>query len=248
METDLRFFNVVDSTNTVVQSMADEGAREGTCVVALAQTKGQGRSGRSFFSPEGGNLYMSLLLRPKSDVITSKITIAAAVSVSEVLDEVFDITTGIKWVNDIIYNDRKICGIVATARNVGRADMYVILGIGINIYAHDVPDDILGVYGSILNRPCDLSVDEERSFVEDLAQKLINRFAKYYEDPGSPSLIKGYQKRSCVTGREVLYMSGSDTKPAKVIGIDDDGGIILDMNGTVGTFRDGEIRIKMQKM
>ena len=248
METDLKFFTVVDSTNTVIKSLADEGAQEGTCVVALSQTKGQGRSGRSFFSPEGGNLYMSLLLRPKNDDITSKITIAAAVSVSEVLDGVFDIHTGIKWVNDIIYDDRKVCGIVATACNVGHADMYVILGIGINIYAHDVPDDILSVYGSIINKPCDLSEDDQRSFVKDLAGKIINRFSKYYEEPDSHALIKGYRKRSCVIGRQVLYLSGNNTETATVIGIDDDGGIILDMNGTVRTYRDGEIRIKIQKM
>ena len=87
METDLIVYDEVDSTNTVLEKLADEGAPEGTCVIALSQTKGQGRSGRSFFSPEGGNLYMSMLLRPDTDERFDKITMAAAVAVSEAIDE-----------------------------------------------------------------------------------------------------------------------------------------------------------------
>ena len=80
MEADIRVIEVVDSTNIRVAALADEGAPEGTCVVAFCQQKGQGRSGRTFFSPEGGNLYMSLLLRPKSEEQTDHITVAAAVA------------------------------------------------------------------------------------------------------------------------------------------------------------------------
>ena len=248
METDLIVYDEVDSTNTVLEKLADEGAPEGTCVIALSQTKGQGRSGRSFFSPEGGNLYMSLLLRPDTDERFDKITMAAAVAVSEAIDESFGIKTGIKWVNDIYHEGRKVCGIVAVARNVGRDDRYVILGIGINIYAHEVPDDISGIYGSIYKYKCDLSKEDQKKSVSELAQKIKGSFFGYYEDPLSPGLIMGYREKSIVIGSDVWYMCGNDTYTAKAVGIDDDGGIILDMNGDVRSYRDGEIRIRIADM
>ncbi len=245
METDLIVYDEVDSTNTVVMKLADRGAPEGTCVIALSQTKGQGRSGRSFFSPEGGNLYMSLLLRPDTDVRFDKITMAAAVAVSESIDDAFGIKTGIKWVNDIYHEGRKVCGIVAVAQNVGYDDRYVILGIGINIYAHEVPDDIAMIYGSIYKNKCDLSKEEQKKSAAELAHKIKEAFFRYYDDPSSPDLINGYREKSIVVGSDVLYVSGNDTYKAKAVGIDDDGGIILDLDGDVRSYRDGEIRIRI---
>ena len=127
METDLKIFDTVDSTNDTLKELADKGAAEGTCVLAFCQRKGQGRSGRRFFSPDGGNMYMSLLLRPGNLESSDMITVTAAVAVVSAIKEVFGKDTGIKWVNDIYFGKKKICGIIATAYNIGTDDMYIIL-------------------------------------------------------------------------------------------------------------------------
>ena len=249
METDLKIFDVVDSTNDTLEELADKGAPEGTCVIAMSQRKGRGRSGRSFYSPDGGNLYMSLLLKPRSMKLCDLITIIAAVATVEAVREVFGIDTGIKWVNDIILDSKKICGIIATARNLESEDRYVILGIGMNIYeSRFVPEDIRGKYGSVFGRSCDLSADESRDQVKVLAGTIIRRFSYYYEQAPAKEVISQYRRYCIIIGRQVEYMSGSDIISARVAGIDDNGGIVLDINGALKTFRDGEIRINCDHM
>ena len=192
---------------------------------------------------------MSLLLRPDSDEKFSKITMASAVAVSEAVDDRFGIKTGIKWVNDIFHNKRKISGTVAEAHNVASAERYVMLGIGINIYRNTpVPDDISGIYGSIMDRPCLLSKEEQIRSISELSSAITDRFGVFYDDPSGSGLIDRYRERSIVIGHDVYYMCGEKTIPAAVVGIDDDGGIILDMNGGIRAYRDGEIRIRLADM
>ena len=246
METDIRIIDVVDSTNITLGEMADAGAKEGTCVVSFCQRHGQGRSGRTFFSPEGGNLYMSLLLRPKKDSDTDMITVCAAVAATESVNDLFGINAGIKWVNDIIYNGRKIGGIVAQARNFGTEEMYVILGIGINICeSTDVPSDIEDRYGSITQKAPDMPKEELNGRAVSLARMIIGKFAEAYEDDPKADVIDRYRNLSVVIGRTVEYVSGSRRQKAKVCGIDDDGGIILETGENTSSFRDGEIRINL---
>ena len=247
MEADLKIFDVVDSTNISLARMADEGAAEGTCVVSFSQRFGQGRSGRSFFSPDGGNLYMSLLLRPDDDAVTSMITVAAAAATTGAIRSVFGIDTGIKWVNDIILNDKKVCGIIAQAHNVGEGGYYVVLGIGINIYrSEEVPEDIAGIYGSLFDHACMFSADKRKEDALRLAKEIIRRFSGYYECKGLGRCIDDYRKDCIVTGREVLYVSGDSVTEATAVGITDTGAIILDVGGSRQVFRDGEIRIRIK--
>ena len=249
MEADIRVIEVVDSTNIQVAKLAEDGADEGTCVVAFCQQKGQGRSGRSFFSPEGGNLYMSLLLRPKNAKQADHITVAAAVAATRAIEKKYRICCGIKWVNDLIYKGRKIGGIVAQAHNYGTDDFYVVLGIGVNIYdSQDVPKDIKGVYGSLTGRICDLERDEARRDAVELAEKIIDEFSAFYNDFYGTGCAAKYRKLSVVIGRNVSYVCNDSRTEAKVIDIDDEGCIVLEMNGSVRKYRDGEIRIRMEDM
>ena len=244
MEADLKIFDVVDSTNDTLKELADEGAPEGTCVLALSQRKGHGRSGRSFFSPGGGNVYMSLLLRPKADSQIDMITITAAVATVRAIKEVLGIDAGIKWVNDIICRQRKVCGIIALMHDTGKISRYVILGIGINVYeSPDVPKDLTGKYGTILGIPCDLSHDQMLSFAERMARHIINGFSYFYEKDLYKEAVGIYREHCIMIGRDVEYMSGNSIRRAKVSGIDDGGGIVLETDEGSITCYDGEIRI-----
>ena len=244
METDLKIFDTVDSTNDTLKELAENGAPEGTCVLAFCQLKGHGRSGRSFYSPDGGNLYMSLLLRPGDPKSFDMITVTAAVAVVSAIKETFSADTGIKWVNDIYHDGKKVCGIIATAYNVGTKDVYIILGIGVNIYkSSHIPEDIKGIYGSLFPEEIDLSESARRDSAIALCKSIIKNFSYYYDRCLYKDVISLYRKYCIVIGKKVEYLSGERTVAAKVVDIDDKGHIVLDENGIIKTYGDGEIRI-----
>ena len=242
MQADIRYYDEVDSTNTVLMKLADEGAAEGTCVVASYQSNGQGRSGRTFYSPSG-NLYMSLLLRPDNEKLFQMITVIAGVAAVEAIKESYGVKCGIKWVNDIFLDGRKAGGIVAKAYGNTPGDRYVVLGIGINIYEDsDVPDEIKDVYTSITGRRKDKEC--VKSDLTKLALKITERFSYYYDRCLIKEEVDEYRKMSCVIGKTVEYISGPELFTAKVCAISDDGGLILETKAGQRTFRDGEIRIR----
>ncbi len=249
METDIRIFDTLESTNITLEHLARNDAKEGTCVIAFSQNAGQGRSGRSFFSPEGGNLYMSLLLRPKDDKQTEYITVIAAVAVVEAIEECFGIKTGIKWVNDVFLDGKKAGGIIAKANDYGKSSMFVVLGIGINIHeAPDVPEDIRPNYISLLGKASYSGSREQNESTVDLAKAIIRIFSRYYEGGLFTEAALKYRRYSVVIGKKVEYIFGQDTIEAIVCDIDDTGAIVLDTGGKIKAFRDGEIRIVVKDM
>ena len=144
----------VTSTNTVLKELAEHGGREGMVVIAQRQTMGKGRLGRSFYSPQGGGLYMSVLLRPRfsADAALS-ITTAAAVAVARAIDDVTGERAMIKWVNDVYFHGRKVCGILTEAsvdfENSGLH--YAVLGMGVNLTEPEggFPGEVAQVAGAL---------------------------------------------------------------------------------------------------
>ena len=132
---DISVFSSVTSTNTILKEMAEQGAKEGTVIIAEEQTAGRGRTGKQFYSPKGTGIYISILLRPDIPAEESLfLTTSAAVATARAIEDVSDKRALIKWVNDIYLEDKKTCGILTEgAFNVetGKLD-YAIVGIGIN--------------------------------------------------------------------------------------------------------------------
>ena len=120
----------VTSTNTLMKEAAQNGAAEFSVLAASAQSAGGGRMGRSFHSPSGSGIYMSILLRPHENINPLLITTAAAVCCARVFERMTGVSAYIKWVNDIYINNRKVCGIL-TESSLGE-NGYAVLGIGIN--------------------------------------------------------------------------------------------------------------------
>ena len=122
----------VDSTNFLLKQMALEGKGEGEVIIALSQTAGHGRYNRKFHSDKGG-IYMSILLRPTATPDNAILTAATAVAASDAIENISGKTTQIKWVNDILINNKKVCGILCEGGFVGDSG-FIIAGIGINAY------------------------------------------------------------------------------------------------------------------
>ena len=130
---------VLDSTNRRAAQLALEGAPHGTVILAGEQTAGQGRRGRRFASPAGKGLYLSLILRPEGWSLpdTLAVTGSAAVAVRQAVQQLCGIRLGIKWVNDLYYNGKKVCGILTeafTSLESGQID-HLVVGIGLNLTA-----------------------------------------------------------------------------------------------------------------
>lgn len=234
---DILYYPEVDSTNKALREYLHV-AREGFTIVAGRQTAGRGRMGRSFISPAGG-LYMSLVLKPEKDSF-SLITSAAAVAVTQVIYEKYGAKCGIKWVNDIIKDGKKVCGILAEAVFDGsEKPKAVILGIGINLVApeggfekeiKDIATD-LGIY---------LTADEKI----DLAAEITNRILSLYPRP--ESFVNEYREKSVVIGKEIFVIRGSEKICGFAKDIDDECGLIVDYGSKTEVLRTGEISVRLK--
>jgi BirA family biotin operon repressor/biotin-[acetyl-CoA-carboxylase] ligase len=175
------YFAQTGSTNDVAARLATDGALEGTVVVADAQTAGRGRSGRSWFSPPGAGLYVSVVLRPRVDEERAwppLVTIAAGVGLAEGIRAASGLPVELKWPNDVVIADRpaarasdrrwrKLAGILAEASATGRELQHVILGFGINVHHTPAPQEI-SARASSLEREAGRVVDRGRVLVESL--------------------------------------------------------------------------------
>lgn len=169
-------FDSVASTNDVAREMAAEGSPEGTCVVAREQTAGRGRQGRTWASPPGEGLYVSVILRPTIRAAESPVlTLAAAVAVAETLKLDFEVTADIKWPNDVMASGRKICGILVESAIERDRLQYAVMGIGLNVAQREFPDEISAVATSLL-------IETGRSVTQDdVLNRLLERLRRWYE-------------------------------------------------------------------
>jgi len=154
---DVSWYSEIGSTNDVALLMAERGAPDGTVVGADLQTAGRGRQGRTWSSPAGSGLYVSMILRPPA-VIAPLLTIAAGVSVAEGIREATGLSMDLKWPNDVYAGGRKVAGILAESGLSDARLKHVVLGIGINVNHANYPPEVATRATSIereLGRPVD---------------------------------------------------------------------------------------------
>lgn len=229
-----------DSTNRVAKELAAEGAPEGTLVVAKRQSRGKGRLGRSFFSPEGG-IYMSMVLRPQISVEKALlVTTCAAVAVARAIEKVSGVTVGIKWVNDIFVNSRKICGILAEAglSSTSAYPDYVILGIGINVKKQSVPEELKDIVGC-------LEDTGQTVLKEDLIAALWGEFGELYQNLSTAVFMEEYKERSILLGREVTVLANEGDYRAVVTDIDKEGHLVIERGGREEILSSGEVSVRL---
>lgn len=234
-------FDTVESTNTLAKELAAKGVGE-ALVLARHQTGGRGRLGRSFFSPDGCGIYMSLLLRISGDV--SLITSAAAVAVAEAIEKICAVRTDIKWINDVYIDGKKACGILCESvfGNSNKPE-YTVVGIGINLISPDgFPKDIADIATSIFGK----EIPDE-----DIPSRLISAIAskifEYSRELEDKSFLKKYKKKSFVLGKKITVHSALESFEATAIDIDDDCHLIVKLDdGSTRTLSSGEISIRIK--
>lgn len=236
--------DTVTSTNTVLKAIAEQGGAEGMALIAQQQTQGKGRLGRTFLSPKGTGLYISILLRPKFSAEDSlSVTTAAAVAVAEAIDSITGRHAMIKWVNDVYLQGRKVCGILTEAsvdfENGGLN--YAIVGIGVNIqeppggFAPEIRD----VAGALYQGEVPSGVRVR------LAAEILNRFFGFYEHLTQRTFMEAYRQRSLLTGIEVTFTQGDRVHEGLVLGVDDEARLQVRLpSGEEKLFSAGEVNIK----
>jgi len=233
-------YESVSSTNNEVAQLASRGAEEGTAVVADEQTAGRGRLQRTWTSPKGAGLYFSILLRPQiSQDRWSLITFMAALAVSDALREACELETEIKWPNDLLASERKICGILAEVIETTRRA--VVLGIGINLTSEAYPTELVGQAVSVAElatRPV-----EREEILAALLRALTLRYESLNEPDGAGRVIEEWMSRSSYgEGKLVRVTNGDEILTGITRGLEKDGALRLQLEtGAIKTIRAGDV-------
>lgn len=234
----------VTSTNTVVKGLAEQGGAEGMVLIAHQQTQGKGRLGRSFYSPKGTGLYLSVLLRPRFPAEEAlSITTAAAVAVAQAVDAVTGKYAQIKWVNDVYLAGWKVCGILTEAAVDFESGglQYAVLGIGVNLREPEggFAPELAEVAGALFQGEVPAGARTR------LAAEILNRFFGIYDSLPARDFMDSYRERSLLTGVEVTYTQGDKTGEALVLGVDQQARLLVRLpDGAQRAFSAGEVQIK----
>ena len=239
-----RIDEALPSTNATLKEDARAGEKEGLVRIALSQTHGTGRLGRSFYSPRGAGLYMSFLLRPEiSSADARYLTPCAAVAVSRALETVSGKPNGIKWVNDIYMEDKKVSGILTEAGISldGTKLSWAVVGIGVDLYPPDegFPAELRDLVGTVFEKK---PVSDPRPV---LAAKILSEFLFLWNDK-TRAWMREYREKSVLDGKRVLvrHAGSNETEeiPATALEILWDGSLLVRYDdGQEETLSSGEV-------
>jgi BirA family biotin operon repressor/biotin-[acetyl-CoA-carboxylase] ligase len=238
----LRLLDVVASTQDELRLLAEEGAPEGTLVIAEQQTSGRGRMGRSWISPAGKGIWMSLLLRPPVPLPhTPQLTLLAAVALSRAITRVVPVTIGIKWPNDLLVDGKKISGILLESAAEDERLLYVVVGMGIsvNLDAEDYPEELLQkavslkmASGDVVNR-------------SDLIAAILEEFERLYDlylEQGFAPIRSLWEAHAVTLNKQTLLNTPQGPVEGVPRGLDDMGGLKVELaDGSYRTIYSAEV-------
>jgi len=236
----------IGSTNARAKELALSGAREGTVVIADEQVQGRGRLGRSWVSPPGKGIWMSVILRPRlSSQQVPRITIMTAVAVANALKRSAQIDVGIKWPNDVVCGGKKLCGILTEVHAEPEVIHYAVVGIGLNVNLsfEDLPEDIRDIATS-------LRIEKGKEFnradiIKSILQEMEKGYLQGLRDDGFAGLLKEYERRSVILGKRiwVIGVDGQFSGYAQGFGLD--GSLMLRLDdGRVERILAGDVSLR----
>ena len=243
---DFEHYDSVGSTNDDIRLRAKAGAKEGLVISADEQTKGKGRRGRAWASEKGTSVSTSLLLRPNlSARNTATITLVSALAVARMVEKISGEKAFIKWPNDVIISNKKVCGILCESEitNSETPD-FVVVGIGINVHQTTFPEEIA-------DRAISLDmVKKVKTPIhrEDIVTTLWSEFAELYElflKTGDMSLLKEEYEASFISmNKPVCVDREGKVTEAVARGIDNDGALLVEIDDRIEKVETGEVSVR----
>lgn len=220
---DIKYYDSIASTMDVAFQLGVEGAAEGTVVCAESQSKGKGRLGRSWTSPKGKGIYMSVILRPSlAPADAAKLTLLSAVAACEAIKNLANVQAKIKWPNDILVGNKKIAGILTELSAEMDRVRFVVIGIGINVNT--------SISQLPLNATSIKNETGQKSSRIKLVQEILQSLEKWYESlnaQGFSPVIMQWKKLSSTLGQHVRVANLSGDIEGEAIDLDEHGGLII---------------------
>lgn len=224
---DIRVFQETTSTNDVAEKLGRDGVKEGAVVFAESQTKGRGRLGRAWHSSQGKGLWFSVLLRPPIEPqAATRITVASATAMARALRAVTELPCDIKWPNDILIGERKLCGILMEMNAEIEKVHYLVLGIGVNVNFDiaDFPQELRKIATS-------LKIESGRAWRRaDLAARILEELDACYRRAISgdfASVAEEWESLCATLGRNVEIVSGPRLVQGRAESLDNEGALLV---------------------
>ena len=238
------FLEETTSTNAEAMKLAREGYPHGTLVVANHQTGGKGRRGRSWHTPKKTSIAMSLILKPELEAeYASMLTLVQAMAVAKAIEEICGLKPQIKWPNDILVNEKKVCGILTEMEMEGTKISYIIIGTGINVNQDNFPEDISGIATSLK-----IESDKMQSR-ENLVKCICGLFDRYFqmfmESKDLSGILEEYNSRLVSVGRRVKVLDPKEEFEGEAVGINALGELLVKKeSGEVVKVYAGEVSVR----
>jgi len=235
-------YEKIGSTNSQAAILAAQGAEEGTLISAETQTEGKGRLGRTWFSPPGVNLYLSVILRPRIEPSqATMLTLLAGVAVAFAIRQQTHLMTQLKWPNDVLIGEKKVAGILAELAADGHAIKHLILGIGLNINL-----EAAMLSPELTKTATSLKIELGRVVSRlEMLETLVNQLERWYTvflDQGSTPIIEEYNRFSNTLGRRIQVVFHDRVVEGEAVGLAPNGGLILrERDGTSTTIFTGDV-------
>lgn len=239
---DVCFLPQVDSTNNEIRKMAENGAPDGTVVIADMQTAGKGRRGSVFQSPRGCGIWMSLLLRPDIEPFAaSMLTLVMGMAVRRAIAVLTSLNPKIKWPNDIVIDGKKLCGILTEMSMEMDRINYIVIGVGVNVQNEAFPDQLKDKAVSVRMAGGNVSRSE-------LAAQILLEFEQYYDrflqNRDLSALMEEYNRELINCGREVFVHSLKGDWKGTAEGINAEGSLIVRTDTGRQTVNSGEVSVR----
>lgn len=242
---DFRYLEVTGSTNDDCVRFLKEGAEHGVVVVAGQQTGGKGRRGRSWSSPPGQSVYMTIGLRPDfAPDKASMLTLVMALSVVRTLEQICRADdAGIKWPNDIVINGRKVCGILTEMHLAGERIAHVVIGVGVNVNNAGFETELSGVATSLFaeyGRTYDCN-----AIIATILENFERYYDKFVETCDMSTIMGEYVEKMINVGREVRVLDPQGEYTATARGINEKGELLVEReDGTTEAVYAGEVSVR----
>lgn len=238
------YYEKLDSTNTRVKELAKEGAQHGTVVVADKQTAGKGRRGRTWESPAGTNIYMSLLLRPEMEPSRAPmLTLVMAYSIAKALRKRGYGDVQIKWPNDLILSGKKICGILTEMELEGQEISHVVIGVGINANMRAFPEELQDKATSLCLEG-GKEVNREQ-LIAEILEVFDEDYERFLEKKDLAFLQDAYNRMLVNCNREVQVLEPGNEYTARALGINKEGELLVQKaDGSQEAVFAGEVSVR----
>jgi BirA family biotin operon repressor/biotin-[acetyl-CoA-carboxylase] ligase len=240
----LHYLEQTDSTQTVARELAENGAREGTVVIAEQQSSGRGRMGRKWHSPPGKGIWMSIVLKPRIPIqLAPQLTLLAAVALSRSIKRIAGVNVGIKWPNDLLIGGKKVCGILMESNAEDERLQYVIAGIGIsvNLTEQDYPESLREIATS-LRMASGQQISREQLLV-DFFQEFEHLYNVFHDEGFSP-IRTMWEANSISLHHPIRVTTAKGVVEGTAEAIDEFGALIVALpEGTVVKIYSGDVQL-----